>query len=66
MFSNGEPWVEKNGNKDFDVPMGCYDGAEICELTGTYLHYQKINVISKENIGMYRDDGLVIFKTCLV
>ena len=20
------------GDEDFDIPMGCYDGAEICEL----------------------------------
>ena len=42
--------------------MGCYDGAEICELVGLYL----LNVIGekfgKEKIGLYRDDGLAVFK----
>ena len=42
--------------------MGCYDGAEICELTGSYLLYQINNFILKENIGLYRDDGQGIFK----
>ena len=62
LFNNGEPWVKKDNDEDFDVPMGCYDGEEICELIGTYLLYQINNVISKENIGLYRDDGLTKFK----
>ena len=33
---NSEPWVKKEGNKDFDALMGCYDGAEICELVGSF------------------------------
>ena len=23
LFSNGEPWVKKDGDKNFDLPMGC-------------------------------------------
>ena len=40
LFNNGEPWVKKVGNEEFDVPMGCFDGAEICELVGIYNIYQ--------------------------
>ena len=58
LFNNGEPWVKKVGNEEFDVPMGCFDGAEICELVGIYNLYQLKNVIRKENAGLYRDDGL--------
>ena len=29
LFCDGEPWVKKDGEDDFDVPMGCYDGAEV-------------------------------------
>ena len=36
FFSNGEPWVKKDDEEDFDVLMGCYDGAEICEVIGIY------------------------------
>ena len=36
LFSDGEPWVKKDQENDFDVPMGCYDGAEVCKLVGTY------------------------------
>ena len=57
LFSDGEPWVKKDDRYDFDVPMGCYHGAEASKLVGTYL--------LKENMGLYRDDGLAYLKTCL-
>ena len=37
LFNNNEPWIKKSGKENFDVLMGCYDGAEICELVGTYI-----------------------------
>ena len=46
----------------FDVTMGAYDGAEVCELVETYL-LCKISLKYRRNeIGLYRDDGLAIFK----
>ena len=58
LFNNKEPWLKKSGNEEFDVPMGCSDGAEACELVGVYiLHFLK-TVMRKENVGLYRDDGL--------
>ena len=45
----------------FDMPMGSYDGAEICELVGLFLldEIVKANIgMKKENMGIYRDDGL--------
>ena len=41
--------------------MGSYDGAETCELAGSFLlsQLQELNI----NIGLYRDDGLVISNT---
>ena len=38
--------------------MGCLDRAKVCELTGTYLLHQLIDIIPKEDLGLYRDDGL--------
>ena len=46
----------------FDVTMGAYDGAEVCELVGTFLLYKLSLKYNKNNIGIYRDDGLAIFK----
>ena len=62
LFSDGEPWVKKGDKDDFDVPMGCYDRAEVGELIGTYLLNQGKVAIAKENMGLYIDDGLGIFK----
>ena len=46
----------------FDVTMGAYDGAEVCELVGTFL-LDKISVkYDKNNIGLYRGKGLSVFK----
>ena len=28
---------KKESNKDFDVTMGSFDGAEVCELVGLYI-----------------------------
>ena len=45
-----------------DVTMGAYDWAEVCELVGTFLLYKLSLKYNKSNIGLYRDDGLAIFK----
>ena len=42
--------------------MGYYDGVEVCELVGTYLLNKLKVAIAKEIMGLYRDDGLGIFK----
>ena len=42
--------------------MGGYEGAEVCELVGTYLIHKLSLKYNKNDIGLYLDDGLVIFK----
>ena len=44
-------------------PMGCHDGAKICELVGKFI-LDRISPIMQEqnNVGLYRDDGLGIFR----
>ena len=46
----------------FDVTMGSYDGAEICELVGIYILTRLATIIKKSDCGLYRDDGLVILR----
>ena len=41
--------------------MGCYDGAEVCELLGSYMLIQLTHCVNKKSIGLYRDDGLGVF-----
>ena len=39
-----------------------YDGAEVCELVGLFMLDKLGERFGKENIGLYRDDGLAILK----
>ena len=42
--------------------MGSYDGAELRELVGLYLLDLLTKEFGKQNIGLYRDDGLSCFE----
>ena len=63
LFLGGEPWIKKGTNGNFDVPMGSYDGAEVCELVGLYL-LNKLTAgsapFNRGELGLYRDDGLAV------
>ena len=61
LFDGTHVWIKKKGGL-FDVTMGAYDGAEVCELVGTFLLYTLAQKYPKENMGLYRDDGLAVFK----
>ena len=37
LFNHGGPWIKNNNSNLFDVTMGSYDGAEICELVGLFI-----------------------------
>ena len=56
LFKQTEPWIKKTGT--FDVTMGSYDGAEICELVGLHLLDRLSKLLDKNSVGLYRDDGL--------
>ena len=56
------PWVKKNTPGNFNVTMGSYDGAEVCELVGVYILSLLANRVDKEDTGLYRDDGLIIVR----
>ena len=61
LYSENVPWMKKSSGI-FDVTMGAFDGAEVCELVGIFLLSQLVETCSKENIGLYRDDGLAVFE----
>ena len=42
--------------------MGVYDGAEVCKHVGTFILYQLLCKHNKKIVGLYRDDGLAVFK----
>ena len=39
--------MKKEGNKDYDVPTGRYDGANMCKSLGSYLLDHLCNVLDK-------------------
>ena len=57
-----QSWKKKESNSCFDVTMGCFDGAEICELVGIYIQSILAKIISKNDMGLYRDNGLIVLK----
>ena len=60
---DGECFWAKKGNANFDVAMGAFDGAEVCELIGLYLFYTLVfvkTVCEVHEIGFFRDDGLAV------
>ena len=61
LFSMDSTWIKKNGSL-FDVTMGSYDGAEVCELVGLFILHQLSQLVGAKNIGLYRDDGLAILE----
>ena len=62
LFDNETAWTKKDQNNMFDVTMGSFDRAEVCELIGLFI----LNILSdkygKNNVGLYRDDGLVLLR----
>jgi hypothetical protein len=57
LCSQGNVWVKKEG-ENFDVTMGGFHGAKICEVVGMFLLSQILEIIP--NVGLYRDDGLCV------
>ena len=42
--------------------MGAYDGAKVCKIAGLFLLYNLADKFDKNSAGLYRDDGLALFK----
>ena len=60
MFSDNQPWNQKDAEGCFHVTMGSYDRTEICELVGIYILSRLSTIIDKNNCDFYRDDGLLV------
>ena len=41
--------------------MGSYDGVEVRELAGLFMLNELSKTFDKDNIGLYRDNGLSVF-----
>ena len=56
LYLGGVPWVKK-GSVNFDVGMGAYQGAQVCEIVGLCVLHE-LSVIDGFDYLLYRDDGL--------
>ena len=61
LFDKDNVGVRKD-NPDFDLTMGSYDGAGLCELVGLYLEDLVAKKFGKLYIGFFRDYGLCCFE----
>ena len=57
LFHQDAAWVKKGDSGLFDVTIGSYDGAEVCELVRLYILNRLSEKYDKESTGLYRDDG---------
>ena len=57
LYFDGSFWSKKS-NPSFDVPMGAFDGAEICDICGLYILAQLDKLNLNVSFGSYKDDGL--------
>ena len=60
LFSQGVTWKKTSGL--FDITMGAFHGAEVCELVGLFLLNEMQTNFPNLNFGLYRDDGLGVHR----
>ena len=66
LFDNETASTNKNHSNMFEVAMGSFDGAEVCDLIGLFLLDNLSDKYGKNNVGLYRDDALVILRNASV
>ena len=60
LFDDSGAWVKKDGNLLFDVTMGSFDDAEVCELVVLFLLNKIKPLLVSTIVGLYRDDRLAL------
>ena len=60
LIYDNQTWKKKSNKDMFDIPMGSYHGAEICDLVGLYILNELSDVLPESTFGLYRDDGLAV------
>ena len=54
LFHHDEPWMKKNGQENFNILVGCHDGAETFKLVSTFI-LSKISPIIPKKMFEYRE-----------
>ena len=60
LYYEDSIWIKKREGGNFNVSIGAYDGAEICELVGCVLLYSINKIMDPSSHGLYHIDGLII------
>ena len=61
LVNNTDIWIMENGDPDFDLIIGSFDGAELCKLVGLHILHFLGEKCEKYRIGFFRDHGLACF-----
>ena len=60
LFNKSETWMTKDSGL-FDVAMGDFKRAEVCELVGYFLLHKLCEKYERNNLASYCDNGIPIF-----
>ena len=62
LFYKGSTWLKKGKSGLFDITMGSYHAAKVCELVALIILSKLAQLLGHDNVGLYRDDALAIIK----
>ena len=65
LTHNNKTWEKINSDNLFNISMGSFNGAEICDLVGLFLlnELNNSNIFNNNEFGLYRDDALAILRS---
>ena len=65
LTHNNKTWEKINSENQFNISMGSFNGAEICDLVGLFLlnEINKSNIFNHNEFGIYRDDGMAVIRS---
>ena len=55
-------WKKSGNDPNFDISMGSFHVAEICDLIGIYILNEITPIFGPNFSGLYRDEGLGVLK----
>ena len=65
IFYKNQTWEKINTSNLFNVSMGSYNGAEVCNMVGLFMlnDIEKTNIFQNNEFGIYKDDGLAVIQS---
>ena len=61
-FDCGEAWMKKENNTAFEVKMGSFAVAKVCELVGEYILSKLRLLLQERSVGLCSYDGFTILR----